>query len=91
MQRRLAARLRRLDIRLGARGARRRPDTGWESLTPTEVQIAELVGRGLTSPQVASRLYISPRTVQTHLSHILRKLDLRSRVELAVHLSRRTG
>ncbi len=89
-ERRLAARLRHLGVRQGARGARRRPDTGWGSLTPTELQIAELVGRGLTSPQVAARLYISPRTVQTHISHILRKLALRSRVELAAALSRRT-
>jgi DNA-binding CsgD family transcriptional regulator len=65
--------------------------TGWESLTRTELQVAELVGRGLTSPQVAARLYISPRTVQTHISHILTKLDLRSRVELAAELSRRPG
>ncbi len=90
VERRLAARLRRLDVRLGARGARRRPSTGWESLTPTELQVADLVGRGLTSPQVAARLYISPRTVQTHISHILRKLDLRSRVELAAGLARQT-
>jgi DNA-binding CsgD family transcriptional regulator len=87
--RRLSARLRHLGLRQGVRGARRRPQTGWESLTPTELQIAELVGRGLTSPQVAARLYISPRTVQTHISHILRKLDLRSRVELAARLSLR--
>ena len=89
VERRLPARLRRLGVRQGVRGRRGRPRTGWESLTPTELQVAELVGHGLTSPQVAARLYISPRTVQTHLSHILRKLDLRSRVELAAELSRR--
>jgi DNA-binding CsgD family transcriptional regulator len=89
IERRVAARLRRLDIRLGSRAGRRRPSTGWESLTPTELQVADLVGQGLTSPQVAARLYISPRTVQTHISHILRKLGLRSRVELAAALSRR--
>jgi DNA-binding CsgD family transcriptional regulator/tetratricopeptide (TPR) repeat protein len=91
VERRLAARLRRLGIRQGVRGRRGRPVTGWESLTRTELQVAELVGRGLTSPQVAARLYISPRTVQTHISHILTKLDLRSRVELAAELSRRPG
>ncbi|GAA4800521.1 LuxR family transcriptional regulator [Actinomycetospora chlora] len=88
-ERRVSARLRHLGVRLGVRGTRRRPTTGWESLTATELQVAELVGRGLTSPQVAARLYISPRTVQTHITHILRKLGLRSRVELAAHLSRR--
>jgi DNA-binding CsgD family transcriptional regulator/tetratricopeptide (TPR) repeat protein len=91
VERRLAARLRRLGLRQGVRGRRGRPETGWEALTRTELQVAELVGRGLTSPQVAARLYISPRTVQTHISHILTKLDLRSRVELAAELSRRPG
>ncbi|NMO92690.1 LuxR C-terminal-related transcriptional regulator [Actinomycetospora sp. TBRC 11914] len=89
VERRLAARLRDGGVRLGARGRRSRPSTGWESLTPTERQIAELVGEGMTSPQVGARLFISPRTVQTHISHVLRKLGLRSRVELAAELSRR--
>jgi len=90
VERRVPARLRRLDVRLGSRTGRRRPSTGWASLTPTELQVADLVGQGLTSPQVAARLYISPRTVQTHITHILRKLDLRSRVQLAAAISRRS-
>jgi DNA-binding CsgD family transcriptional regulator len=90
VERRVSARLRQLDVRLGSRTGRRRPSTGWGSLTPTELQVADLVGQGLTSPQVAARLYISPRTVQTHITHILRKLGLRSRVELAAALSRRS-
>jgi DNA-binding CsgD family transcriptional regulator len=69
-------------------GRRRRPSSGWNSLTPTELQVAELVGRGLTSPQIAARLYVSPRTVQTHISHSLRKLGLGSRVELATTVAR---
>lgn len=86
--RRLTARLRTQDVRIGVSGARKRPTAGWQSLTPTELQVAELVGRGLTSPQIATRLYISPRTVQTHISHSLRKLNLRSRVELATTVAR---
>jgi DNA-binding NarL/FixJ family response regulator len=86
--RRLTARLREHEIRLGATGRRRRPSTGWDSLTPTELQVAELVGHGLTSPQIAARLYLSPRTVQTHISHSLRKLGLSSRVELATTVAR---
>lgn len=89
VERRLAARLREHGVRLGATGARRRPATGLDSLTPTEVLVAERVSQGLTSPQIATQLYVSPRTVQTHISHILRKLDLRSRVELAALLARR--
>jgi DNA-binding NarL/FixJ family response regulator len=53
-------------------------------LTPAETQIAELVARGYTNPQIASELLISRRTVQAHLAHIFTKLGLRSRVELAV-------
>jgi DNA-binding CsgD family transcriptional regulator len=56
-----------------------RPARGRGGLTPTELQVAELVGQGLTSPQIATRLFLSPRTVQTHVSHCLRKLDLRTR------------
>jgi DNA-binding CsgD family transcriptional regulator len=88
VERRLTARLRAFDLRLGVSGTRRRPATGWGSLTPTELQVAELVGQGLTSPQIATRMFISPRTVQTHISHSLRKLDLRSRVELATAVTR---
>jgi DNA-binding NarL/FixJ family response regulator len=50
--------------------------------------VAELVGQGLTSPQIATRLYLSPRTVQTHISHCLRKLGLHTRAELAVTVTR---
>jgi len=89
--RRFTARLRAHDVRIGVSGPRRRPATGWQSLTPTELQVAELVGQGLTSPQIATRLYLSPRTVQTHISHSLRKLNLRSRVELATTVARHRG
>lgn len=88
VERRLTARLREHEIRLGVTGRRRRPSSGWDSLTPTERQIAELVSQGLTSPQIAARLYLSPRTVQTHVSHSLHKLGLKSRVELAATVAR---
>lgn len=67
----------------GSRGTRRRPKWGWTSLTPTERRVVELVGDGLTNRQVGERLLMSPRTVQTHLAKVYRKLDLRSRTELA--------
>ena len=88
VERRLTARLREHSLRLGVSGARRRPTTGWASLTATELRIAEQVGQGLTSPQIAGQLYLSPRTVQTHISNILRKLDLHSRVEIATVVAR---
>jgi predicted ATPase/DNA-binding CsgD family transcriptional regulator len=73
-----------------ARGLRGRPPGGWDSLTPTEVRVAELVAEGLTNPQIGERMFVSRATVKTHLSHIFRKLDVHSRTELsalaALHL-----
>jgi DNA-binding CsgD family transcriptional regulator len=62
---------------------RKRPASGWASLTPTERDVVRLVAEGLTNKEVAGRLFISPRTVQTHLTHIYTKLGVTSRVELA--------
>jgi DNA-binding CsgD family transcriptional regulator len=81
-------RLRQLGVRRGAIGRRRRPDTGWESLTGSEVQIARLAAEGLTNREIGDRLYVSHRTVATHLAHIFGKLGLSSRVELAGALAR---
>ncbi len=72
------------------RGQRKRPATGWASLTPTESQVVRLVSEGLTNNDVAARLFISPRTVQTHLTHVYTKLGLTSRVHLAQEAARRT-
>jgi DNA-binding CsgD family transcriptional regulator len=62
---------------------RKRPASGWTSLTPTELDIARHVAEGLTNRDVAARLFVSPRTVQTHLTHIYAKLGVTSRVQLA--------
>jgi DNA-binding CsgD family transcriptional regulator len=62
---------------------RKRPARGWTSLTPTERDVVRLVAEGLTSRDVGARLFISPRTVQTHLTHIYAKLGVTSRVQLA--------
>jgi predicted ATPase/DNA-binding CsgD family transcriptional regulator len=72
-----------------ARGSRKRPSGGWESLTPTEIRVVELVSEGLTNPQVAERMFISRATVKAHLAHIFQKLDLSSRSELAAVAARR--
>lgn len=80
---RTATRLRELGIRRGRRGARRRPSTGWESLTTTEEKVARLASEGLTNPDIAARLYLSRHTVATHLAHVYAKLGIRSRVDLA--------
>jgi len=60
-----------------------RPTFGWESLTATERTLASIVGQGLTNKQAAARLFVSRHTVDSHLRHIFRKLDINSRVELA--------
>ncbi|MET7856115.1 AAA family ATPase [Streptomyces sp. NPDC005318] len=81
--RRAAARLRVHGVRLGVRGARGRPRTGWKALTDTELKIAELVATGSSNPDIADALILSRRTVETHVSHILAKLGVKSRREVA--------
>ena len=65
------------------RGRRSRPALGWESLTPTELAVAMAVAEGLSNPQIAARMFISRRTVTTHLTSIFRKLGISARAELA--------
>jgi predicted ATPase/class 3 adenylate cyclase/DNA-binding CsgD family transcriptional regulator len=72
-----------------ARGSRKRPAGGWESLTPTELQVAELAAEGLTNPEIGARMFIARGTVKIHLSHVYAKLDVRNRAELAALVSRR--
>jgi DNA-binding CsgD family transcriptional regulator/tetratricopeptide (TPR) repeat protein len=71
------------------RSAARRPATGWAALTPTEVKVAYLVGEGLSNPDIGKRLFLSRYTVQVHVSRILAKLRVRSRVEVAAKVARR--
>ena len=69
-------------------GERKRPSTGWASLTPTELDVVRLVAEGLGNKEVALRLSISHRTVQTHLTHAYAKLGITSRVALAQEAAR---
>jgi predicted ATPase/class 3 adenylate cyclase/DNA-binding CsgD family transcriptional regulator len=71
------------------RGQRRRPASGWDSLTPAEQQIVGLVATGLSNPQIAERLFVSRKTVATHLTHVFAKLGLSSRAELSAEAVRR--
>ena len=68
-----------------ARGERKRPRHGWESLTPTELEVVRQAAAGLTNPQIAERLFVARATVKTHLSHIYAKLGVRNRSQLAAH------
>jgi ATP/maltotriose-dependent transcriptional regulator MalT len=77
-------------IRRGPHGKHRQARSGWDSLTATEVKIAAFVENGLSNPEIAARLLLSKRTVATHVSHILKKLDVTSRTEIARESALRT-
>ena len=66
--------------RPGPRGPR--ATSGWEALTPTEVKIAALVARGDSTSDIARGMFLSRRTVQTYISHILVKLEAKGRVDI---------
>jgi DNA-binding NarL/FixJ family response regulator len=70
------------------RGERKRPTNGWGSLTPMEQDVIRLVREGLGNKDIGARLFISPRTVQTHLTHVYAKLGLTSRVQLVQQAGR---
>jgi DNA-binding CsgD family transcriptional regulator/tetratricopeptide (TPR) repeat protein len=77
-----------LDEWSGHRGRRTtyqdRPVTGWESLTPAELRVAELVGAGLSNADIAEQLFVSRRTVESHVGHVYQKLQIKGRVALAI-------
>jgi DNA-binding NarL/FixJ family response regulator len=54
------------------------------ALTPRELEVADLVAQGLTNREVAARLFLSERTAQNHVQHILDKLDLPNRSQIAL-------
>jgi predicted ATPase/class 3 adenylate cyclase/DNA-binding CsgD family transcriptional regulator len=71
------------------RGERKRPSSGWASLTPSELDVVRLVSEGLGNKDIAARLFVSHRTVQAHLTHAYTKLGLTSRIQLAQEAARR--
>jgi DNA-binding CsgD family transcriptional regulator len=83
---RVLARLRDAGAPPGKRGSRRRAEDGWDALTDSERRVVDLVGEGLTYREIGERLFISRRTVETHVARVFRKLDVSSRAELAAFL-----
>ncbi len=82
----LAERARTELLATGAR-PRRLALAGRDALTPSERRIAALAADGLTNRQIAQALFVTTATVETHLRHAFRKLDVRSRADLPAHLS----
>jgi DNA-binding CsgD family transcriptional regulator len=65
------------------RGRRSRAASGWESLTPSERRVADLVGRHLSNAEIAERLFVSTVTVKSHLNRVFAKLRVSNRAQLA--------
>jgi DNA-binding NarL/FixJ family response regulator len=57
------------------------------ALTPRQREIAVLIARGLTNQQIAKELVLAPGTVANHVAHILERLDVRSRIDVAVRVT----
>jgi DNA-binding CsgD family transcriptional regulator len=71
----------------GVRIPRSEPSAG-EELTPRQLEVAELVAKGLANPEIAEHLYLSVRTVTSHLDHIYTKLGISSRAALAAYVTK---
>ena len=65
------------------RGERKRPAAGWESLTPTELDVVRLVATGATNREIGDQLFVSPNTIKSHLAHVFAKLGVANRAELS--------
>jgi DNA-binding CsgD family transcriptional regulator len=76
------------ELRATGETVRRREPSGRERLTPQELQIALLVAEGRTNREIAATIFLSPKTVEFHLTRVYRKLDIHSRAELIRMLSR---
>ena len=70
------------ELRATGETARKRDPSTLDELTPQELQIAGLVAQGLTNPEIAAQLFLSPRTIDYHLHKVFSKLGISSRTEL---------
>jgi LuxR family maltose regulon positive regulatory protein len=77
--------LRSLGVRTWRRGVAGGP------LTPREEEVAELASGGATNREIASVLFLSPKTVERHISNVFKKIGVRNRTELASRLRDRAG
>jgi DNA-binding CsgD family transcriptional regulator len=72
----------RTELRASGQTLRRRQPAAREQLTPQELQVAHLVAEGKTNRDVAATLFVTPKTVEFHLTRVYRKLEIHSRSEL---------
>jgi DNA-binding NarL/FixJ family response regulator len=72
----------RRELRASGETPRRRTPKAWAQLTPQELQVAQLAAEGLSNKEIGERLYLSARTVGTHLYRLFPKLGVTSRAEL---------
>ncbi len=82
--------LRRLGRRVGTGGARSSTRSGVDALSAREREIADLVARGMTNREIASRLFLSEKTIESHLSKAFDKVGVSSRAALAAQVSSTT-
>src|SRR5262249_44655733 len=73
----------RMELRASGETARRRDPSTSARLTPQELQIARFVAEGLSNKEVAAQLFLSPRTIDSHLRSVFAKLEISSRTQLA--------
>jgi DNA-binding CsgD family transcriptional regulator len=81
----------RAELRASGERLRRRGTAAHEQLTPQELQVSLAAADGFTNKEIGARLFLSPKTVEFHLSRAYRKLDVSSRVELARLLASQPG
>ncbi len=86
---RLRSELRAHGLSMRPRRAPERPSSGWDSLTDTERRVVGLVGRGLTNREIAEHLFVSRRTIESHLTRVYPKLGFPTRAGLIVELQKR--
>lgn len=66
-------------------GAKGQNDKSPDQISPREMEVLKLIAQGLGNKEIAAQLFISERTVKTHVTHLLEKLDMRDRTQLAIY------
>jgi DNA-binding NarL/FixJ family response regulator len=80
-----------VELRVAGESSQRRERDSLDELTPQELQIVQMVVQGLTNGVIAERLYLSRRTVESHLYRVFPKLGVTSRAQLASVVAHRPG